>query len=76
MENKTPEFITIKENTYKVADLPEQALGLVNNIQVIQNEIAHKETEINIYQLASDTLIDQLVVATSELTPVEDSTNN
>ena len=25
MANQTPEFITIKENTYKVADLSEQA---------------------------------------------------
>ena len=73
MANKTPEFITIKENTYKVADLSEKAIGLANNIQMIQNEIAHKQTEISIYNLASDTLIAQLVDATSELTPVEDA---
>ena len=71
MENKTPEFITIKENTYKVADLSEQAIGLANNIQMIQNEIAYKQTEIGIYNLASDALIAQLVDSTSGLTPVE-----
>ena len=71
MANQTPEFITIKENTYKVADLSEQAIGLANNIQMIQNEIAHKQTEIGIYNLVSDTLIAQLVDATSGLTPVE-----
>jgi len=71
MANKNPEFITIKDKTYKVADLSEQAIGLANNIQMIQNEIAHKQTEIGIYNLASDTLIAQLVDATSELTPVE-----
>ena len=71
MANQTPEFITIKENTYKVADLSEQAIGLANNIQIIQNGIAQKQTEIGIYQLASDALIAQLVDATAELTPVE-----
>ena len=66
MENKTPEFITIKENTYKVADLSEQAIGLANNIQVIQNEIAHKQTEIGIYQLAFNTLIDHFTSLDAE----------
>ena len=71
MENKQPEFITIKDKTYKVSDLSEKAIGLANNIQMIQNEIAHKQTEIGIYQIYSDTLLEQLVVETSELTEVE-----
>ena len=71
MENKQPEFITIKDKTYKVSDLSEKAIGLADNIQMIQNEIAHKQTEIGIYQISSDTLLEQLVVETSELTEVE-----
>lgn len=71
MENKQPEFITIKDKTYKVSDLSEKAIGLADNIQMIQNEIAYKQTEIGIYQISSDTLLEQLVVETSELTEVE-----
>jgi len=71
MENKQPEFITIKDKTYKVSDLSEKAIGLANNIQMIQNKIAHKQTEIGIYQISSDTLLEQLVVETSGLTEVE-----
>lgn len=71
MENKQPEFITIKDKTYKVADLSEKAIGLTNNIQMIQNEIVHKQTEMGIYQISADTLIEQLVVETSELIEVE-----
>ena len=51
--------------------MSEKAIGLANNIQMIQNEIAHKQTEIGIYQISTDTLIEQLVVETSELTEVE-----
>ena len=69
-----PEIITINGKNYKVSDLSEEAIGLANNIQVIQNGITQKQTEIGIYQLASDTLIAQLVSATSDLTPVETPT--
>lgn len=71
MQTNQPEFITIKDKTYKVSDLPEQAITLANNIQLIQNEIAHKQTEIGIYQLASENLITQLVDATTGLPEVE-----
>lgn len=67
---ETPEFITIKDKTYKIADLSKKAIGLANNIQMIQNEIAHKQTEIGIYQLSADTLLAQLVEETSTLEEV------
>lgn len=71
MQQNQPEFITIKDKTYKVSDLPEQAIALANNIQLIQNEIAHKQTEAGIYQIAADSLINQLVDATNGLEEVK-----
>lgn len=65
-----PEFITIKDKTYKVADLSEKAIGLANNAQLVQNEIAHKQTEISIYQVAAYTIIAELVAETASLEEV------
>lgn len=67
-----PEFITIKDKTYKVADLSEQAIELANKIQTIQNVIANKQTEIGICEVASDSIIAQLIDVTSTLTPIEE----
>ena len=69
--SNNPEFITIRDNTYKVADLSEQAIELANKIQTIQNVIANKQTEIGICEVASGSLIVQLIDATCTLTPVE-----
>lgn len=71
MQENAPEIITIRGKVYKIADLSEEAIGLANDIQVIQKEASQKQIQLNIYNIAAEALVEKLVVATADLTEVE-----
>ena len=71
-----PETITINDKVYKTSDLSEKAKGLVNDITLIQNSIKDKNTEVAIYNIASDTLMNELVKETAGLKEVEQTTDS
>lgn len=64
---EAPEFITIRDNKYKVADLPKEAIEIANDIQLIQNEVSKAQIQINICNLAAEALVEKLVAATADL---------
>ena len=70
------ETITINNKVYKTSDLSEKAKGLVNDIALIQNGIKDKNTEVAIYTIASDTLMNELVKETADLKEVEQTTDS
>jgi len=66
---QNPEFVTINDKKYKVSDLSENAIQLVNNVSVIQQKIADKQTDVQIFQVSADTLMSKL---TAELVNVKE----
>ena len=64
---ETPEFITIRDNSYRVADLSKEAIDIANDIQIIQNEVSKAQIQINICNLAADALVEKLIAATADL---------
>lgn len=65
-----PQFITIADKTYNVADLSEKAINLANQATTVQNLITHAQATLQSHQFTVDTLIAQLVEETKSLTPV------
>ena len=64
---EAPEFITIRDDKYKVADLPKEAIEIANDIQLIQNEVSKAQIQIYICNLAAEALVEKLVAATADL---------
>lgn len=53
--------ITINDKIYKIEDLSKNALNLVNDVTLIQNSIKDKNTEIAVYNIARETLMNELL---------------
>ena len=64
---EAPEFITIRDNKYRIVDLSKGAIEIANDIQIIQNEVSKAQIQINICNLAAEALVEKLVAATADV---------
>lgn len=62
--------ITINDKIYKIEDLSKNALNLVNDVTLIQNSIKDKNTEIAVYNIARETLMNELLSEIKDLQSV------
>lgn len=62
--------ITINDRIYNIEDLSKDALNLVNDVTLIQNTIKDKNTEIAVYNIARETLMNELLSEIKDLQSV------
>lgn len=62
--------ITINDRIYNIEDLSKNALNLVNDVTLIQNSIKDKNTEIAVYNIARETLMNELLSEIKDLQSV------
>lgn len=62
--------ITINDRIYNIEDLSKDALNLVNDVTLIQNSIKDKNTEIAVYNIARETLMNELLSEIKDLQSV------
>ena len=69
-QNNAPKVVTFEGKSYEVESMPEAAVGLFNDVAIVEDELKHLARQTGIAQIAKASLLDKFRELTPSMTEV------